>query len=352
LPCNVLLSGNIFFPTSEASLQKLADEFKKISPAVPNVVAAVDSVVFETVAPQANAHDAHEHNANTTAIGSAFNRKGYFAVTVLAFVDAHMRILYLSMSCQSSAHDSTLFQASELGYKVISTEILFQNSSLVNLSNFTFSVISWQLDNSDVISPRWIIAGDDAFKTRGHILCPFNGHTLTPTQRNFNYFLSLLRCVVERAFALWKGKWGIFWRPLRMRANNIKLVVEVTARLHNFCIDRSCSIDPNDYCVYDDFFWTHTAPKKTGGPRRNIAPPPPFTDVVFADAETIAHVFGHNDQQRSQRWLRHEVIKFQEGQGYVAPIPTKAKLRRSGLKDAAVDSSGRMLMNSVGQVSR
>jgi hypothetical protein len=48
-----------------------------------------------------------------------FNRKGYFAVTVLAFVDAHMRILYLSMSCQSSAHDSTLFQASELGYKVI-----------------------------------------------------------------------------------------------------------------------------------------------------------------------------------------------------------------------------------------
>lgn len=118
----------------------MADEFKKISPAVPNVVAAVDSVVFETIAPQALAHDAKEPNANTTAIGSAFNRqryfpitvlafvdahmrifyrKGYFAVTVLAFVDAHMRILYLSMSCQSSAHDSTLFQASELGYKVI-----------------------------------------------------------------------------------------------------------------------------------------------------------------------------------------------------------------------------------------
>lgn len=157
---------------------------------------------------------------------------------------------------------------------------------------------------------------------------------------------------MERAFALWKGKWGIFWRPLRMHATNIKLVVEVTARLHNFCIDRSCSVDPNDYCVYDDFFWTHTAPQKKTGPRRHIAPPAPFTDVVFADAETIAHVFGHNDRERSQRWLRHEVIKFQEGQGYAAPIPTKAKLRRSGLKDAAVDSSGRMLMNSVGQVTR
>jgi len=67
--------GNIFFPTSDAALQKLADEFKKISPAVPNVVAAVDSVVFETIAPQALAHDAKDPNANTTAIGSAFNRQ-------------------------------------------------------------------------------------------------------------------------------------------------------------------------------------------------------------------------------------------------------------------------------------
>ena len=95
----------------------LADEFGKISKAVPNVVAAVDSVVFETIAPTAHPFD-EDKNKPTSSIGASFNRKGYFAVTVLAFVDAHMRILSLSMSCQSSSHDSTLFQASNLGMKV------------------------------------------------------------------------------------------------------------------------------------------------------------------------------------------------------------------------------------------
>jgi hypothetical protein len=99
-------------------LRKLADEFKKVTPAVPNVVAAVDSVVFETIAPQAAPFDPENKDAPTSAIGASFNRKGFFAVTVLAFVDAHMRILSLSMSCQSSSHDSTLFQASHLGMKV------------------------------------------------------------------------------------------------------------------------------------------------------------------------------------------------------------------------------------------
>ena len=180
--------------------------------------------------------------------------------------------------------------------------------------------------------------------------------------------------MVERAFALWKGKWGIFWRPLRMKPENVKLVVEVTARLHNFCIDRclyvysymhvvfphtsflksnrSCSTDPNDYCIHDDFFWQTIAPRNLTQPRRRVAPPPPFTDVVFADAATVASVFGHHDTHRAQRWLRSEVIRFQEGQGFTAPNPFRgpSKLRRSGIRNADVDSSGTMLMNSLGHV--
>ena len=96
----------------------LANEFSKVSPAVPNVVAAVDSVVFETIAPRAQAFNDKDKTAPTSSIGAAFNRKGYFAVTVLAFVDANMRFLSISMSCQTSSHDSTLFQASNLGIKL------------------------------------------------------------------------------------------------------------------------------------------------------------------------------------------------------------------------------------------
>jgi hypothetical protein len=67
------MTGNINFPTSDESLGLLAKEFAKVSPAVPNVVAAVDSVVFETIAPQPEAYD-EDKKAATSSIGSAFNR--------------------------------------------------------------------------------------------------------------------------------------------------------------------------------------------------------------------------------------------------------------------------------------
>jgi hypothetical protein len=74
--------------------------------------------VFETIVSQLLLQRSHSTILTASSIGAAFNRKGYFAVTVLAFVDAHMRILSLSMSCQTSSHDSTLFQASNMGMKV------------------------------------------------------------------------------------------------------------------------------------------------------------------------------------------------------------------------------------------
>ena len=102
-------AGNICFPTDDVSLSAIAAEFAKVTPAVPNVVAAVDGVLFETGPPPITEH---------SAIGGHYCRKGYFAVSVLTFVDAHMRILSLSMSVQSSSHDSACFGASGLGSKV------------------------------------------------------------------------------------------------------------------------------------------------------------------------------------------------------------------------------------------
>jgi hypothetical protein len=193
-----------------------------------------------------------------------------------------------------------------------------------------------------------VVVADDAFKTHGHIVAPFAGHTLTPQQRNFNYHVSLLRCVVERAFALWKGKWGIFWRPLRMQAQNIKTVIEVTARLHNFCIDRACSVCPDDYAVYDDVFWTRTAPTKQ--PKRRTAPPPPYTGVVFPEADTIAAFFAVNPQARAKRLLRSAIMQYIEQQGYSAPLPPRIKSvkeRRCGLTGAVRAPNGSFVLSNV-----
>ena len=101
---NFALKDNIDFPTTEAGLQQLADGFARIASGkggtIPNVVAAVDSVVLQRKAPIAS----KERN-----IAGNFCRKGYFATTMLAFVDAAGRFLHISISCASSSHDSTLF---------------------------------------------------------------------------------------------------------------------------------------------------------------------------------------------------------------------------------------------------
>jgi hypothetical protein len=179
---NIVLGGNICFPQSDLALRTCSDAFAKISPAGPNVIAAVDGVVFETFAPTATSYeDGQAGDKEHTAIGQDFNRKGYFAVTAMCFVDARMRFLSVSMTVATSSHDSTGFLASNVGTL---------------------------LEDPSALAPHWVVVADDAFKSRGHVLSPFAGHSLLPVQRNFNYYVSKLRSVVERAFAIWKGKWG------------------------------------------------------------------------------------------------------------------------------------------------
>jgi len=54
----------------------------------------------------------------------------------------------------------------------------------------------------------------------------------------FNYFLSLHRQCVERAFGILVQRWGIFWRALRVKFSRIPLLIRVCCRLHNFIIDK------------------------------------------------------------------------------------------------------------------
>jgi hypothetical protein len=169
---NHALRDNIKFPRSDAGLQTLASGFAGIGGgmgrAIPGVVAAVDSVCFQRRAPTARMQENDDGTATfTTSIGQAYNRKGYFATTVLAFVDSQLRFLSISMSCYSSSHDSTLFTTSKMG-KVVADGLL---------------------------DARWLIVADDAFVCRGNIITPYSRHSLSRQQRNFNYFLSLNRQV-------------------------------------------------------------------------------------------------------------------------------------------------------------
>lgn len=79
---------------------------------------------------------------------------------------------------------------------------------------------------------------DEAYPCRGQELSPYRGKELSERQDTFNYYLSLHRQVVERAFGLLVARWGIYWRPLRVEFKHIPLIISVTCKLHNICVDR------------------------------------------------------------------------------------------------------------------
>jgi hypothetical protein len=302
---NDVLRDNIKFPTTEAGLQHLADGFAQVGAGkgavIPNVVAAVDSVVVPRKAPIAS----KEKN-----ISGQFCRKSYFATTMLAFVDASSRFLAVSVKCASSSHDSTLFACSALGKKVL----------------------------SGALGEKWVIVGDDAFTCIGNIITPFAKHTLNARQRNYNYFCSLLRQVVECAFGRWKQKWGILWRPLVVEAENIASVLRCTCHLHNFCIDQNCS-EVNFVPPMVDIWWIRTAsPKHTAA---GLARPPPIAimDPLWSNAATISAAIG--DAPRICHSMRERAVDCVERTGLVAPDQS-GKWTRQAMERKRLDEVGHL----------
>lgn len=192
------------------------------------------------------------------------------------------------MSCYSSSHDSTLFSCSKLGHLVA----------------------------QGGLDKKWLIVGDDAFVCRGNIITPYTKNSLSDPQRNYNYFLSMLRQVVERAFGLWKWKWGIFWRPLCISEKNIKVVMECTCRLHNFCIDAKTSDCLDDFIVHDDLFWQRTCAKRNAS---RVQLEDPILEPIYADSATIAAHTGVAVDIGRDRTTRQRVCQAIVDAGLTAP---------------------------------
>jgi hypothetical protein len=313
---NDVLKDNVNFPLTDEGLSCLSQGFADRDDNIPNVVAAVDCAVLQMRAPpRAPFKDKDKRQTN---VSSEYCRKGFFGTTVLAFVDAHMRFLSISITCGSSSHDSTMFEASKMG------RLLTKPKGEGGIDN------------------KWVVLGDDAFKAVPHVMTPFQKTWLTPQQKNFNYCLSKLRSTVECAFGLWKGKWGIFWRPLQVNKKNIRKLVEVTARLHNLCINRKVSDNLADFVVADDIFWQRTCSDAVRAKyrKRGRLPPPPApanAEADFADAATVAQIMEGVPTPEGMRLLRRQAMERIENSGTVRRIARSAAKRariRANVHDA------------------
>ena len=143
------------------------------------------------------------------------NRKGFASVIIQAVCDHERRFTDCYVGWPGSVHDSRVFQNSELCKSIESNafEMFPGDSHLV---------------------------GDAAYGLSRYMMTPYkdNGY-LSPHQIVYNNKQSCTRNIIERAFALFKGKFP------RMRFLDIENMVELccivlaTAYLHNFCVDEN-----------------------------------------------------------------------------------------------------------------
>lgn len=211
---------NINFPyTDEVKLRDLERSFYKFHKGLfPGTVAAGDGIVFRIWRPPANAVDGN--------VISFFNRKGFYGYGMQGFCDGDCKFVHISMKTCSSTHDSTAYIVSAMS-RII----------------------------ADGLLPHWCnIVLDEAYSCTDQELSPWKGRNLSMEQDNFNYFLSLNRQCIERAFGLLVQRWGIFWRAIRVAFDKIPLIITVCCKLHNLCVEKFNVTHKVD-CAHEDRFW-------------------------------------------------------------------------------------------------
>jgi hypothetical protein len=198
---------NIKFPKDEDELRRLEATFapflgpEQVAAEFSGTVAAGDGVVFRMQKPQAR-----EVGGNVTGF---FQRKGYYAYGLQAFCDGKCRFVFVASQVCTASHDSTAYAATSLSHHI----------STGGLAAWAHVVV------------------DAAYKCTEQELSPYKGKNLPEDKDAFNYYLSLRRQVIERAFGMLVQRWGILWRPLRMNMEHIAQTVRVCCKLHNVCID-------------------------------------------------------------------------------------------------------------------
>lgn len=90
---------------------------------------------------------------------------------------------------------------------------------------------------------HWI--GKHAYKLSDTMMRPWpgkNNSNVDPCLDWFNHHLSDLKIIIDQTFAMFIGRWGIFWQPLKYGVLDDIKIVHACSRLHNFCINRSVPI--------------------------------------------------------------------------------------------------------------
>ncbi|GFH61171.1 hypothetical protein CTEN210_17647 [Chaetoceros tenuissimus] len=144
-------------------------------------------------------------------IASYFSRKGFYANNVQAIVNKEKLVIWRSIKCKGSEHDSTAFKKTTLHDKLL-------------------------LRFRDLLAMGFYIVGDSAYAIRSFLLTPFDNALPNSAKDSFNYHHSTCRIWVECAFGEIDMRWGIFWKPLQFDLDKNLKVIDAAMRLHNYLV--------------------------------------------------------------------------------------------------------------------
>ena len=178
----------------QQTLQEQADQFSQRN-GFPGIVGALDGCHIEIKEPG-------DHSK------SYINRKGFASLQLQAVCNYNMLFTHVFLGYPGSCHDARVLRNSDL----------------------------WT-SGSNMCRNVYHIIADAAYPIRGWLLTPFrdNGH-LTQNQKRYNQYLSSNRVVIDRAFALLKGR---FRRLKYLDTNKVENAVEIIMAcciVHNICL--------------------------------------------------------------------------------------------------------------------
>lgn len=164
--------------------------------------------------------------------GNYFCRKQFYALNAQALVDAHKRFLWASTVHQGSAHDSLAFSQTDL-YK-----------DLEKLAEWLFE-------------KGFFIGGDSAYNLLSWLIIPYDNVSCTGDIKDvYNFWHSNGRIRVECAFGELIMCWGVFWKRLGFKLDDVGDIISAAMLLHNFLIDereRSDNLKASDRTYFSTF---------------------------------------------------------------------------------------------------
>lgn len=188
------LLDNVKFPTTNADLAKVKDEFYQLAN-FPNVIGAIDG----TLIPIQGMTGDEEPNF--------ICRKGFPAINVQGVVDANLRFSNIVVRWPGATHDS----------------FVLGNSLLPNIMGL---VNGWLL-------------GDSGYPLKKWLLTPFLDPR-TPQEQRYNSAHCTTRNTVERAFGVLKSRFRCIHKTggsLQFAPEKCIKIIECCLRLHNKAID-------------------------------------------------------------------------------------------------------------------